>query len=175
MIQQLDNNEKNNFFTILNGIINYQGYCLQSGKYKGVKNCKEEDFRDELIQHLTANPTIGENISKEAHIAGGRVEITFKGIPTELKVETKISERNKIIEKYGNQPLAYSSGNSKLVSIVCILDLTEKKSPPSPAINNIILNTMKTHGFQDNDSKYNPFQVFIFIDGNTKNPSDYSK
>ncbi|WP_338734025.1 hypothetical protein [Mangrovimonas cancribranchiae] len=175
LIKQLDNEEKNNFFTLLNGIVNYQGYCLQSGKYKGVKNYKEDKFRDELIQHLTANPSIGENISKEAHNAGGRVEITFKGIPTELKVETKLSERNKIIEKYGNQPLAYSSGNSKLVSIICVLDLTEKKSPPSPAINNIIINTMKTHGFQNNNSEYKPFQIFVFIDGNTKNPSDYSK
>lgn len=175
LIKQLDNEEKNNFFTILNGIINYQGYCLQSGKYKGVKNCKEDKFRDELIQHLTANPNIGENISKEAHNAGGRVEITFKGIPTELKVETKLSERNKIVEKYSEQPLAYSSGNSKLASIVCVLDLTEKKAPPSPAINNIIINSSKTHGFKNNKSEFNPFQVFVFIDGNTKNPSDYSK
>lgn len=175
LIQQLDDDEKNNFFTILNGIINYQGYCLQSGAYKGVRNCRENNFRDVLIQYLSANPQIGENISKEAHIAGGRVEITFKGIVTELKVETKMSERDRIIKKYANQPLAYSSGNSKLASIVCILDLTEKKSPSSPAINNIILNTMKTHGFQKQDSEFNPFQVFIFIDGNTKNPSDYSK
>lgn len=175
LIQQLDDAEKNDFFNILNGIINYQGYCLQSGKYKGVTKCKENDFRDDLIQHLSANVKIGEDIYKESHIAGGRVEIIYKGIVTELKVETKLSERNEIIQKYSNQPLAYSSGNSKLCSIACILDLTEKKSPPSPAINNIILNTTKTHGFKEHNSEYNPFQVFIFIDGNTKNPSDYSK
>ena len=175
LIQQLDDDERNNFFTILSGIINYQGYCLQSGKYKGLLTCKEDNFRDQLIQHLVADPSIGENISKEAHVAGGRVEITYNGIPTELKVETKLSEREKIMEKFGNQPLAYSSGNSKLASIVCVLDLTEKKFPPSPAINNIIINTTKTHGFQESDSELEPFQVFVFIDGNTKNPSDYSK
>ncbi|WP_438710745.1 hypothetical protein ACSTS3_18695 [Aquimarina muelleri] len=175
LIQQLDDEEKNDFFTILNGVINYQGYCLQSGKYKGVSNCKEDIFRDELIQHLVSNPNIGENISKESHIAGGRVEINYKGIIVELKVEKKLSERKKIIDKYSNQPLAYSSGNSKLVSIACILDLTEKNTPPSPAINNIFINSVKTHGFQENDSELKPFQVFVFIDGNTKNPSDYSK
>lgn len=175
LVQQLDNDEKNNFFTILNGIINYQGYCLQSGKYKGIQNCKEDDFRDELIQYLAANPKIGENISKEAHIAGGRVEINYKGVITELKVENRLSERVKLIKKYSNQPLAYSSGNSKLASIVCILDLTEKNTPPSPAINNIIINSTKTHGFHESNSEFEPFQVFVFIDGNTKNPSDYSK
>ena len=175
LVQQLDDEEMSVFLTILNGIINYQGHCLQSGKYKGVSNCKEDTFRDELIQHLVSNPNIGENISKESHIAGGRVEISYKGVVVELKVEKKLSERKKIIDKYSNQPLAYSSGNSKLVSIACVLDLTEKKLPPSPAINNIFINSVKTHGFEKNDSDYRPFQVFIFIDGNTKNPSDYSK
>lgn len=175
LVQQLNAEDCKNFFTILNGVVNYQGYCLKNGIYKGVSTYKENDFRDKLIEYLTSNPNIGENISKEPHIAGGRVEIDYKGIIVELKVERKLSERVSVIEKYSNQPLAYSSGNSKLASVVCILDLTEKLLPPSPAVNNIIINSVKTHGFNENNSEFKPFQVFVFIDGNTKNPSDYSK
>ena len=175
LVKQLDSEEQSNLFIFLNGISNYQGYCLQSGKYKGVSTKKENEFRDELIQHLVANPNIGEAISKESEVAGGRVELSYKGIIAELKVEKKISERTKIINKYSNQALSYSSGSSKLVSIVCVLDLTEKKLPPSPGVNNIIIHTTKTHGFSENEPQLNPFQIFVFIDGNTVNPSDYSK
>tara|TARA_R100000306_G_C4379381_1_gene143441 strand:- start:102 stop:4268 length:4167 start_codon:yes stop_codon:yes gene_type:complete len=174
-VKQLDNLEKSNLFTFLNGIVNYQGYCLQSGKYKSVSIKKENEFRDELIQHLVANPNIGEAITKESEVAGGRVEISYNGIVAELKVEKKLSERKEIINKYSNQALSYSTGNSKLVSIVCILDLTEKISPPSPGTNNIIINSATNHGFSKNEPSLNPFQIFVFIDGNTKNPSEYSK
>lgn len=175
ILNQLLEKEKNNFIIFLNGIINFQGFCLQRAKYKGISSLKEDVFRDDLIQHLTSNPNIGENISKEPHIAGGRVELVFNGIIAELKVETKISDREKLMKKYSSQPVAYSSGNSKLVSIVCVLDLIEKTLPPSSGINNIILKTVKTHGFVDSEPEYQHTQVFVFFDGNNKNPSDYSK
>lgn len=174
-LADIDKEEKDDFLHLLNGIINYQGFCLQQGIYKGVSKIKENDFRDKLIQHLIARPNLGENISKEAHLSGGRIEIDYKGIIAELKVETSISDRDKLIEKYGKQPVAYASGNTKQLSILCVLDLTEKKLPPAPPQNNIKLFTPKVHGFEDSDPDFPSRVVLIVIDGNTKNPSDYSK
>jgi len=174
LLSHIDLEEKNNFIKLLNGITNFQGYCLQSGMYKNVSSLKEEDFRNNLIQHLTAIPQIGENIIKESHVAGGRVEIVHKGYIAELKVETSISNRSKLMEKYSSQAVAYSSGNAKSVSIVCILDLTEKILPPGSPASNVIIKTPAVHGFEQ-DRVNNHFQVFVFIDGNTKSPSKYSK
>ncbi|MFC5683285.1 hypothetical protein ACYE2N_05060 [Flavobacterium sp. MAHUQ-51] len=166
--------DRNEFITLLNGIANFQGYCLQSGLYKNVSSLKEDQFRDKLIQHLIAIPQIGEKIVKESQVAGGRVEISYKGHIAELKVETVTSDRAKLMSKFSSQAVAYASGNGKLASIVCILDLTEKLQPPGSPANNIILKSPSIHGF-DSVQPNAHVQVFIFIDGNTKNPSDYSK
>lgn len=168
-------NDKHNFLVLLSGILNYQGFCLQQGTYSGINDIAEDVFRDKLIQHLIAQPQIGEKIVKESHIGGGRVEISFHGIVAELKVERKISDRTKLYEKYGKQPVAYASANSKQLSILCVLDLTEKNRPVGVARNNITLHTLEVHGFEAKDERYPSKIAMIVIDGNTPKPSSYSK
>ena len=174
-LPKVDKNEKENFLHLLSGILNYQGFCLQQGVYKGETKVTEDDFRDQLIQHLIGLPYLGEEITKEAHLSGGRVEISYRGLIAELKVETTISDRDKLYEKYGRQPIAYASGNTKQLSILCILDSTEKKLPPAAPQNNIKLLTPKVHGFESKKTDYPSKLVVVVIDGNTKKPSDYSK
>jgi len=173
-LPNLDRTELKDFLHLLRGILNYQGFCLQHGTYKNESKVLENVFRDRLIQHLVGVPYLGEQIIKEAHLAGGRVEIGYKGIIAELKSEAKISDRNQLIAKYGKQPVAYSSGNGKQLSILCILDLTEKNSPPAPPRNNIKMITPEVHGYKTEDMEFPPRQVVVIIDGNTKDPSAYS-
>ncbi|CAN0359931.1 unnamed protein product, partial [Ectocarpus sp. 4 AP-2014] len=109
VIRQLEKSELTDFFRLLNAIINYQGYCIQNSIYKRVTKILENDFRDNLIQHLTINPIIGGQIKKEAEIAGGKVEIEYKGFIVELKVENTLSDRMKMIEKYESQAQSYAS------------------------------------------------------------------
>lgn len=174
-LPRLDEEEKKNFLHLLSGIINYQGYCLREGIYKKQKHVREDVFRDNLIQHLIAQPYLGEDINKEAHIAGGRVEIGFKGIIAELKVENTISSRQELLKKYGKQPVAYSSGYTKQLSILCILDLTEKIYPPASPLNDVVMFTPEVHGFDNTSPEYPSKVVMVIIDGNTKKPSDYSR
>ena len=108
-------------------------------------------------------------------LSEGRIEIGYRGLIAELKVENSISDRDKLYEKYGKQPVAYASGNSKQLSILCILDLTEKILPPAAPQNNIKLLTPKVHGFEDKVVDHPSKLVMVVIDGNTQNPSDYSK
>ncbi|MBG6233494.1 hypothetical protein IWX76_000049 [Pedobacter sp. CAN_A7] len=173
-LPNLDQTELKDFLLLLRGILNYQGFCLQHGTYKSKNKVLESVFRDQLIQHLVGIPYLGEQIIKEAHLAGGRVEIGYKGIIAELKSESKISDRQQLIAKYGKQPVAYSSGNGKQLSILCILELTEKNSPPAPPRNNIKLIIPEVHGFKAAEMEFPPRQVVVIIDGNTKDPSAYS-
>ncbi|WBX99466.1 hypothetical protein [Chryseobacterium gambrini] len=174
-LPNIEKTEKENFLFLLSGILNYQAFSIQQGIYKNISSKSEDIFRDDLIRHLIGLPYLGEQIIKESHLSGGRVEISFKGIIAELKVETKISNRKKMIEKYMNQPIAYSSGNIKQLSILCILDLTEKKNPPANPLNNISLISPPVHGFEDSELAYPSKVAVIIIDGNIKKPSDYSK
>jgi hypothetical protein len=167
--------ERGAFIKLLNGVLNYQGFCAQRGTYKEIRTLRELEFKDRMIQHLSGLPYLGEDIIEEATIAGGRVEITYKGIVVELKVEKKISERDKLVEKYGKQPIPYASGNLKQLSIICILDLTEKSLPPGPPQNNLKWITPIFHGFEANTPEHPGGLALVIIDGNTKKPSDYSK
>ena len=171
----IDQAELHDFATLLSGIVNYQGFCLQHGAYLGQEAVREDEFRDKLIQHLVGIPDLGELVIKEAHLAGGRVEISYKGIVAELKVEKLISERDKLLEKYGKQAVAYASGNTTQLSILCVLELTKKHSPPAPPQNNVKLFKPTVHGFEQTKPNHPPLQVLVVIDGNTKKPSDYSK
>ncbi|WKN32113.1 hypothetical protein PZB74_01940 [Porifericola rhodea] len=174
-LPEIEKEEKEDFLNLLSGILNYQGFCLQQGVYKGQNKVLEDDFRDRLIQHLIGLPYLGEEISKEAHLAGGRIEIGYRGLIAELKVEYNISDRDKLFEKYGKQPVAYASGNSKQLAILCILDLTEKNLPPATPQNSIRLLKPKVHGFEDKEVDHPSRLVMIVIDGNTKKPSHYSR
>lgn len=159
------------FLIILSATLNYSGYCANYGIYKGVSTLSEDEFRDRLIAHLSANPMIGGDIVKEGNIAGGRVEIRYKNIISELKVERSITDRTKMVDRYKRQPSVYASAVSAELAILCILDLTPKTLPPAPAANNIFMIPAVFHGF-DNASTTSKVAVII-IDGNLKDPSAY--
>jgi hypothetical protein len=169
----LDSKEREDFLRLLCGTLNYQGFCHQQGVYKNKDTVNESHFRDSVIQHFTGLTYLGGSIVKEAEIAGGRVEISFRGITAELKVEKDTSDRDKLFEKYGKQPVVYASGNSKQFSLLCILDLTEKILPSAVPANSVKLITPTLHGFENRSPDIASKLVVVIIDGNTKNPSAY--
>ena len=174
-LPQVDKEEKEDFLRLLSGILNYQGFCLQHGTYKNQSNVTENLFRDNLIQHLVGISYLGEDIVKEAHYAGGRVEIIYKGISAELKVERSLSDRQKIIDKYSRQAVTYSSSNTKSLSILVILEVIEKKKPVAAPQNNIYFENSILHGFEGRTPPFPSKLAVVIIEGNTKKPSDYSR
>ena len=171
----LDRQELAHFAGLLSGIVNYQGFCLQHGVYKEQEQVSEDYFRDQLIQHLVRMPYVGEHVIKERHLAGGRVEISFHGVVAELKVEKSISNRTKLLTKYGKQAAAYAAANTRQLSIVCVLDLTRKTAPPAPPQNSVLLYTPILHGFEQDTPAHDARQVLVVIEGNTRKPSAYSR
>jgi hypothetical protein len=170
-LPEIPERELNDFLVLLSSILNYQGYCFQYGEYKNQAEIREDIFRDNLIRFLSANPRLSSSIIKEGTIGGGRVEINYKGIIAELKVEKLISDRNKLIENYQQQPVAYASAAASQLSILCVLELTEKKYASAIAAKNVFFVAPPVHGF---DSKASSSRVaVVFIDGNTKSPSNY--
>ena len=170
-LKMIPKTELENFIILLSAILNYQGFCFQFGEYKNKESITEDEFRDNLIKFLSANPHLASTLIKEGNIAGGRVEINFNGIIAELKVEKQDSDRKKIIEKHVKQPAVYASATSAELSILCVLDLTEKIFPSSIAAQNVFLESPVLHGFENTPSTSRV--AVIIIDGNTKNPSSY--
>lgn len=166
----LDIKERNNFLTLLAGILNYQGLCAQSGKYKEMV-VPETRFRDDLIDFLY--PSLGSELIKESHLAGGRVEIRYRDIVAELKVENTISDRSELVNAYSSQAASYASSVSTRLSILAILDNTRKVLPPGLPANSVFLVEPSYHGFLRSSPEYRSRLAVVIIDANTQNPSKY--
>ena len=169
--RRLSSNEVNNVCELLQWVINYQKYCNDSGIYKETNYISEADFKKDIIRFF--HPHIGADLNIESETSGGRVEIIYKKIPLELKVETKISERKQIIEKYKKQPTVYAIGKNVQVAVLCVLDITDKINPTALPENNIFIEIPDLHGFSNEEPKYNSILIIAIIDGNTRKPSSY--
>lgn len=60
------------------------------------------------------------------------------------------------------------------MSILLVLDLTQKDKPPGDLRNDVLLVDVPTHGGNDEDKKYLSKALVIVVNGNIKSPSDYS-
>ena len=87
----------------------------------------------------------------------------------ELKVEDEDGNRDQLTKKYTAQATQYAGVEARQVSILLVLDLTEKTNPPGDIRNDIFLSDVATHGAGDTPPF--PSKAFIFVvNGNTRNP-----
>ena len=107
--------------------------------------------------------------------AGGFTDIRYRGLIVELKVEKENGDRAHLAQKYTRQPAQYAGVEARQVSVLLVLDLTEKTNPPGSTLNDISLVDAATHGASGGHLKF-PSKAFMFVvNGNTKNPSSYSR
>ena len=99
------------------------------------------------------------------------MEINYNGIIAELKIEKKIADGSKLIDAHQQQPIAYALAVSSQLSILFVLDLTDKKFASAIAAKNVFFINVPVHGFEVGQST--SWVAVVFIDGNTKNPSKY--
>lgn len=149
----------------------YAGMVMQSGEFKGC-TVSERDFQSHLLRNLRMTELSAE-VREGERTSGGILDLRYRNIVMELKVETKISDRARLRAAYIEQPSQYTAHAIPL-SIACILDMTEKVQPPANVANNITLETPAVHGFADGEAKFPSKVVVIIIDGNVKSPSHYS-
>lgn len=161
------------FVAALSAITNYMGINLQQALYKEGTDVSEAEFQNKLLYHLRL--WLGEEVFEAPRQAGGPVDIRYRSVTIELKVEDKISDRRKMIEKYCAQPVQYSSGSGAQLGILCILDQTDKRNPPASPQNQISLETPPVHGYPQGDAPYPTKIAAVIIDGKLRLPSSYSR
>ncbi len=144
----------------------------QEAVFKGRSDVSESEFQTKVTGDLRRQ--LGPDVQEHPHQAGGIPDIRFRGVIVELKVEKENGNRNHIAKKYAAQAVQYASPEARQVSILLVLDLTEKENPPGDIRNDIMLTDVPTHGTVDSAEKF-PSKAFVFvINGNMKNPSSYS-
>lgn len=142
--------------------------AAQQGHYFA-KPISEGEFQRELLQQLRSDSQLGAEVAEGAKSAGGITDISFRGIPIELKVEARKAIMLDAAADYFDQARQYAAGNAQRLSVVCVLECAKKTAPPPGLAGDV--------GFRLNtspDGKCHTPLVVVIIRGNLPRPSDHS-
>lgn len=155
-----------NVLAALVTIGNLMGSSTQDAIF--TKPILEKEFQAILRDRLRQNHLIGRDVDPEPHVAGGRADLSFRGMRIELK-----SERNKRLEpadckKYAAQAASYAVGTGRRVAILCVLDCSPKTQPPFPSEDGLYVDTVVSGGSP-------VLVVTCLVQGNLPSPSSHSR
>ena len=146
----------------------------QEAVYKGRNDVSEREFQQTVLRDLRISLGASD-VQEHPKQAGGIPDIRFRGVIVELKVEDENGDLSHLAAKYARQATQYASAEARQVSILLILDLTEKANPPGDIRNGIFVTDVPTHGAGDAKPPY-PAKALIFVvNGNMRDPSSYSR
>ena len=117
-----------NAMTVLEGLGNITAQALKGGTFEA--NMSEKQFQTKISELLRNRGEIGEHLESHLEASGGITDLTFKGIPIELKIEKSKVLFAKDFTNYFNQTASYSIALGKKVGILSVLECTEKKATP---------------------------------------------
>lgn len=142
------------------------GQALQDNAFPGV--WPEKEFQAEIRKLLRNEPTIGSALQEHPRVAGGIGDLSYQGVPIELKAETGAPLTLEDCKKFTQQATSYAVGNGRRIGMLCVLDTSPKSRPPFPAENGIgVL-------LREDDGNALPV-VTILIQGNLTPPSRFSR
>ncbi|MBB5296619.1 hypothetical protein E5F05_10690 [Deinococcus metallilatus] len=174
-LPKVDLAHQRDFAEILGAVCNFQSLNLQQGLYddKRGQTVTEAEFQETLLNHLRM--LLGEDVKEAPWQGNGETDIQYRSITVELKVEKSVKDRRKLVERFVRQPTQYTSAGGGQLGVLCILDLTEKKTPPANAMSNLTLEAPVLHGFEDQPAAFPTRIAVVFVDGNLRLPSSYSR
>ena len=146
----------------------------QDAAFKGRNDVSEKEFQGTVLRDLRFSLGASD-VQEHPKQAGGIPDIRFRGVIVELKVEDENGDRRHLATKYARQSTQYAGAEARQVSVLLILDLTEKANPPGDIRNDIFVADVPTHGADDAKPPFPAKAIIFAINGNTRNPSSYSR
>jgi len=151
---------------LLSSIGNLMWQSVKANHYP--EPISEAEFQRDFQRHLRANPAIGMELEEQAIVAGGKSDLTYRGIRIELK-----SERTKPLspadcEQYAAQAASYAVGTGRNVALLCVLDCSPKSTVAFPTADGLTIIPVAT-------ATAPVYVVSCLIQGNLARPSDFSR
>jgi hypothetical protein len=148
--------------TVLAALFNLAGSAVQDALFPGKRS--EAQFQLDVRAALRRSPSIGIELDEHANAAGGITDLSFHGIPIELKVESSALFSLADGKRFASQAASYAVAKGKKTAVLCVLDCSGKSGPPrDPA---------QLVGFQ---SVENVQVCTLVIQGNLQKPSALSR
>jgi len=163
----LNSDDIANAMIVLEGLGNITAQALKGGIFEA--NMSEKQFQTKLSELLRNRSEIGEFLESHLEASGGITDLTFKGIPIELKVEKSKVLFAKDFTNYFDQTASYAIALGKKIGVLSVLECTEKKSTPVGVIEDDI-------GFFIHQTGQSVIAIIVVvIRGGLPKPSSYSK
>jgi hypothetical protein len=160
------------FVKVLVYLSRYAAMVADTAVFKGRVVDEKREFQQHLLQHLRMTELGGE-VREAETVGGGVLDLRYRNVVIELKVEYRIKDRKRLREKYTSQPCQYTIASIPL-SITCILDMTEKEDVPSIVANDLSLESPPVHGYGSEPPSYPSKVAVVIIEGNLRSASSYS-
>lgn len=149
--------------TILAAMFNLAGSAVQDALFPGTRS--EEEFQQDVRAALRRSPSIGIELDEHANAAGGITDLSFRGIPIELKVEKSALFALEDGRRFTNQTASYAVAKGRKTAVLCVLDCSPKNGPPRDPAQLVSLQSLE-----------NGVQVCaLIIQGNLQKPSALSR
>jgi hypothetical protein len=164
--------DRSDFFTLFESLLRFAHRALYDRRLGAQARISEAEFQRELRAHLQADPSIGARHWEGPRLGGGISDLGLGKIVLELKVEHDKPVTLEAAADYMNQPAHYAAGVDRQVSILCILDDSEKTNPPGSAANHIGWLIPSLHGLDD--PKYPSIVAVVIVQTRFPVPSGWS-
>jgi hypothetical protein len=125
---QLPELELRDLLTVLAPLFNLASSAVQDALFPGKHS--EAKFQEEVRAAMRRAPSIGVELEEHANAAGGITDLSFRGIPIELKVERSALFSLQKAARFLSQTASYAVAKGKTTGVLCILDCSEKNGPP---------------------------------------------
>jgi hypothetical protein len=133
------------------------------------KNVASEGaFQTYLRDDLRRTPRLAAALEEHPHATGGITDLSFHGLPIELKYEDRQAVALADCQAYLAQAASYAVGRGKRIAILCVLDNVEKNATPAPPEEGLEL----LHVTSGNSQVWIPT---IILQGGLARPSDLSR
>ncbi|GIF00259.1 hypothetical protein Ari01nite_77230 [Paractinoplanes rishiriensis] len=161
------------FARLLNAISRIGLAMTWNKKYRRGQYIKERQFHDDIHAALLADPTLEGRVERGNALAHGYLDTRHDGITAELKVARDQPVTAQSATKYIGQPTQYAAADGTRLSILVILDMSQKVLPIGTPENFLFVLNPKQHGMTDPHSP--SVVVTVVINGNLPVPSSWSR
>lgn len=171
-LPMLRREDRDAFFVLFESLLRYANRSMQRRRLTDAEPMKEAQFQAELKDHFAADREIGARLWEGTRIAGGITDLGLEGVALELKVSHETVELDDTA-KFMSQAAHYGAGLDRPVSILCILDDSEKNSPPGTLANYMRWLYPKLHGMAD--PAYPSMVAVLIVPIRFPTPSEWSR
>lgn len=125
----LPDTDRRDIRKLLDGILRF-AHTVLDDRLGTEEDVDEAWFQRELRSFLQADPQIGARLEEKVGRAGGETDLLLGRIVLELKVEKNSAiSLDEASRRFASQPVQYASAGDAPVSILTVLDVSEKRAP----------------------------------------------